>query len=97
MTAIAKMAQPGRGKMLPAGWGWEHNAICLLKRGMFMSNIKQLTDVQIRELLSKPYSDENAKQLSEVAKTDCWLLARNFSENSSVEMANISQCFKDPH
>ena len=58
-------------------------------------NLNQLTDDQIRELLRKPLSDENAKQLAELEKADCWLLAHNLSEMSSDGSANMSKNFDD--
>jgi len=56
-----------------------------MERGHMMSNIKNLTDDQIRELLSRPYSDENAKQLSEIDKADSWLLALNLRDMDREE------------
>ena len=50
-----------------------------------MSNIKNLTDDQIRELLRKPFSDENAKQLAEIDKADSWLLALNLRDMDREE------------
>jgi hypothetical protein len=72
--------KPGRSIILPAGWGWKHDAFCLLKGRFIMKNIDHLTDEELRELLSKPLSKETAKQFLELDRSSRWLLALNLRE-----------------
>jgi len=55
---------------------------------MRLSELKQMTDDEIRELLRKPLSDENAKQLAEIDKADSWLLALNLRDMDCEENEN---------
>ncbi|MFA5188389.1 MAG: hypothetical protein WC460_03435 [Patescibacteria group bacterium] len=50
-----------------------------------MSDIKNLTAEQIRELLFKPLSKEDAERLREADKADSWLLARNLFDMDREE------------
>ena len=56
-----------------------------------MKNINQMTDDEIRELLSKPYSEENAKQFAEIANADSWLLGFNLREMEREENESDSE------
>gem|GEM_PF-4809823 len=80
ITATLKVAQPGRSKMLLAGWGQEHEAFCLLKRRFVMRSPIGLTREQIRERLFSPLSREAKKQFHEIDQQHKWLLDLNLKE-----------------